>query len=60
MSYAFLTIRREEDGRQIVDRPRVTDVIGYTLRGAFDESHTLPPEMMHLVRRLDSIPHRLN
>lgn len=60
MTYAFLTIRREESGHQVVRRPRATDVIGHALRGAFDETHALPDDMMIMLRRLDAMPHRLN
>ncbi len=60
MSYAFLTIKRADDGRQIVDRPRVTDAIGHTLRGAFDETNDTPVDFMQLLKRLDAIPYRLN
>ncbi|RMB52402.1 hypothetical protein C8J44_3434 [Sphingomonas sp. PP-CE-3A-406] len=60
MSYAFLTIKREEDGRQTVYRPRVTDVIGYALRGAFDEPNGTPSDFAELLHRLDAIPSRLH
>ena len=60
MSYAFLTIKREEDGRQTVYRPRVTDVIGYALRGAFDEPNATPSDFTELLHRLDAVPSRLH
>ena len=60
MSYAFLTIKRDEEGLQTVRGPRVTDVIGNVLRGAFDETSGVPSEMAQMLRRLDAIPHRLN
>lgn len=60
MSYAFLTIKHAEDGRQFVDRPRTTDIIGHTLRGAFDATNGATPEILHLLKRLDAIPYRLN
>ncbi len=60
MTYAFLTIRREENGQQVVRRPRATDVIGHALRGAFDDTHSIPDDMMMMLRRLDAMPHRLN
>jgi hypothetical protein len=60
MSFAFLTIKREEGGQQVVRRPRATDVIGHALRGAFDESHGMPDDMARMLRELDAIPHRLN
>lgn len=60
MSYAFLTIKREEGGQQVVRRPRATDVIGHALRGAFDEANGMPEDMARMLRELDAIPHRLN
>jgi len=60
MTYASLTIRREENGQQVVRRPRATDVIGQALRGAFDDAPSLPDDMMMMLRRLDAMPHRLN
>ena len=60
MSYAFLTIKREEDGQQTVRGPRVTDVIGHVLRDAFDGSNGIPPEMAQMLRRLDAIPKRFH
>ena len=60
MSYAFLTIKREEDGQQTVRGPRVTDVIGHVLRGAFDDTNSVPPEMAQMLRRLDAIPNRIH
>lgn len=59
MSYAFLTIKREQDG-YVVRRPRLTDVVGHALRSAFDESNCLPDDMASVLRKLDTIPHRLN
>ncbi len=60
MTYAFLTISREEEGRQIVRRPRVTDVIGHALRDAFDDRVGLPDDMAKLLRELDAAPGRLH
>ena len=60
MTYAFLTIKREQDGQQVVRRPRVTDVVGHSLRSAFDGCGGLPDDMASMLRRLDAIPHRLN
>ncbi len=60
MSYALLTIKREEDGQQTVCGPRVTDVIGHVLRGAFDDANGVPAEMALMLRRLDATPRRLN
>lgn len=60
MSYAFLSIKREEDGQQTVFRPRVTDVIGYALRGAFDEPNGMPSDFTELLHRLDAVPSRLH
>jgi len=60
MTYAFLTISREEEGRQIVRRPRVTDIIGHALRGAFDESLGLPDDMVRMLRQLDAAPNQMN
>jgi hypothetical protein len=58
MTYAHLIISREEDGRQIVRRPRLTDVIGYALRGAFDDGPALPDDMARMLRQLDAVPSR--
>ncbi len=60
MSYAAITIQREENGHQVVRRPRVTDVIGHALRGAFDETQGLPDDMAALLRYLNSVPSRIN
>ncbi len=60
MTYAFLTIKREENGQQVVRRPRATDVIGHALRGAFDDVHAIPDDMAIMLRRLDAMPHRFN
>ncbi len=60
MTDAFLTISREEEGRQTVRRPRVTDVIGHALRGAFDEGLGVPDDMAELLRKLDAAPGRLH
>jgi hypothetical protein len=35
-------------------------VIGHALRGAFDDTHSMPDDMMMMLRRLDAMPHRLN
>jgi hypothetical protein len=60
MTYPFLTISREEEGRQIVRRPRVTDVIGHSLRGAFEDGLGLPEDMARMLRQLDAVPSRFN
>ena len=60
MTYAFLSIKREENGQQIVRRPRVTDVVGHALRGAFDDTQGLPDDMAHILHRLDCVPYQIN
>ncbi|MES3154558.1 hypothetical protein [Sphingomonas faeni] len=60
MTYAFLTIKREGNGHHVVGRPRVTDVIGHTLRGAFEDPHQLPEDMARMLRQLDQAGNRLN
>jgi hypothetical protein len=55
MTYAFLTISREVEGRQVVRRPRVTDVVGHSLRGAFGDTANLPNDMIRLLRALDTV-----
>lgn len=54
MTYAFLSISREEDGRQVVRAPRKTDALGYALRGAFGDSVSMPADMARLLERLDA------
>ena len=60
MTYSFLTIGREVEGQHVVRRPRVTDVIGHSLRGAFDDGLGLPDDMARLLRELDAAPYRVN
>ena len=60
MTYSQLTIQRDGDGSQVVRRPRVTDVIGHALRGAFDEPRGLPDDMARALRSLDAGSPRLN
>ena len=60
MTYSFLTIKREENGHQVVGRPRETDVIGHSLRNAFDASYGLPEDMTAMLRRLDGVGSRLH
>ena len=57
MSFASLAIRRATDGRQIVGRPLATDVIGYALRDAFDDTPAVPSHMQQLLERLSAVPH---
>ncbi|WP_332782539.1 hypothetical protein [Sphingomonas sp. PB2P19] len=54
----FLTTGREADGRQVVRRPRVTDVVGHSLRGAFGADPGLPDDMAQMLRTLDGLPAR--
>jgi hypothetical protein len=60
MSYAFLTIKRDQNGQEVVRLPRVTDVVGHALRSAFDDPAITPDDMACMLRKLDQVPHRLN
>lgn len=55
MSYALHMVNRDENGPQTVRGPRVTDVIGYALRGAFDEPRGLPEDMVRMLRQMDRV-----
>jgi hypothetical protein len=55
MTYAFLTIGQEKEGRQIVRRPQATDVVGHALRNAFSEAPGVPDDMATILRQLDCI-----
>lgn len=57
MSYALHMVHRDENGQQTVRSPRVTDVIGYALRGAFDEPRGLPEDMLQMLRKMDRVGH---
>ncbi len=53
MTHVFLMSGQEKEGRQIVRRPRATDVVGQALRSAFDNTPGVPDDMATLLRRLD-------
>lgn len=57
MTYALHMINRDENGRQTVRGPRVTDIIGYALRGAFDEPRGLPDDMVRMLQQIDRVRH---
>jgi hypothetical protein len=54
MTYAS-SIDREEEGRFVVRRPRVTDAIGNLLTGVFPNHQRLPDDIAELLCRLDSV-----
>lgn len=57
MNYALNMIHANENGKQTVRRPHATDVIGYALRGAFDEPRYLPDDMMAMLQKIDRVRH---
>ena len=57
MTYALHMISGDKNGRQTVRGPRVTDVIGYALRGAFDEPRGLPDDMVRMLQQMDRVRH---
>jgi hypothetical protein len=60
MMYLTPSLKRDADGKQVVQRPRVTDTIGLALRGAFGEHPSLTGEMARLLRQIDEATHSIH
>lgn len=60
MTYERLITTRDGTGQQTVRAPRVTDIIGYSLRSAFDGSNAVTDDMARALRKLDAVPYHLN
>lgn len=54
MTFLLITTNREGNGEQVVRRPHVTDVLGHSLRFAFDNLDGVPIEMAKLLKALDT------
>ena len=60
MIYERLITNRAGTGQQTVTAPRITDIVGYSLRNAFGDPGDVTDDMVRALRKLDAVPFHLN
>lgn len=58
MMTSTTSVRRADDNRHVVTRPRATDAVGHSLRGVFGGDAGLPDDMVRALHALDRMTPR--